>query len=378
MKDIVFVKYGSFSHVNAKMAELLREQFPEHRLVVLDVAKDILPDYGVESLFLRLLGFALNPVTFIRGRHSQWDFVFRFVATWRLVSQWIARHLRPKNTAFVFQTQSVFDASHQESPFFIYTDHTHRAHGRQPGGGSPAKVRSDWVEREQALYRRADTVFTLSRFCAESVIEDYGVAREKVLVASTGINIALPTEIFRSGADRPVILFVGGEWKVKGGPELLAAFRAVKEKNPACELWLVGSRPQELPDGVKALGRVTQGQLAELFRKATLLCVPSRIERASMVALDAAAYGLPVITTPHGAGAERIRDGVTGLLVDPSDTISFSLAILRLLGDPALAVAMGREGRKMVEEEFTWQAVGARIGGRIKSIPGIARTGQNP
>ncbi|MFA7233386.1 MAG: glycosyltransferase family 4 protein [Terrimicrobiaceae bacterium] len=378
MKDIVFVKYGSFSHVNAKIADLLREQFPENRLVVLDVAEDILPDYPVESLFLRLLGFVLNPVTFIRGRHSQWDFVFRFVATWRLVSRWIARHLRPENTLFVFQTQSVFDASHPDVPFFIYTDHTHRAHKRQPGGGSPAKVGGGWVEHEQSLYRRADTVFTLSRFCAESVAEDYGVPEEKVLVASTGINIALPAEISHPAADKPVILFVGGEWKIKGGPELLAAFHAVKEKIPACELWLVGSRPQDLPDGVKALGRVPPAQLAELFRKAALLCVPSKIERASMVALDAAAYGIPVITTPHGAGAERIRDGVTGFLVDPSDTAAFSSAILRVLGDPALAASMGRAGRKMVEEEFTWQAVGVRIGGRIRSILPSGRKSQNP
>lgn len=378
MKDIVFVKYGSFSHVNAKMADLLREQFPEHRLVVLDVAKDILPDYRVESLFLRLLGFALNPVTFIRGRHSQWDFVFRFVATWRLVSRWIARHIRPENTSFIFQTQSVFDASHPDVPFFIYTDHTRRAHRRQPGGGSPAKVGSGWEEREQALYRRADTVFTLSRFCAESVIEDYGVPKENVLVASTGINIALPADISHPAPDKPVILFVGGEWKTKGGPELLAAFHAVKEKIPACELWLVGARPRGLPDGVKALGRATPGQLSELFRKATLLCVPSRIERASMAALDAAAYGIPVITTPHGAGAERIRDGVTGFLVDPSDTAAFSSAILRVLSEPVLAASMGSAGRKMVEEEFTWQAVGARISGRIRSILPAGRKSQYP
>lgn len=371
MRDIVFVKYGSFSHVNAKVEDLLQEQFPEHRLVVLDVAKDILPNYPVKSLLLRFLGFALNPVTFVRGRHSQWDFVFRFVATWGLVSRWIARHIRPENTAFVFQTQSVFDASHPKIPFYIYTDHTHRAHARQPGGGAPAKVGNGWVEREQALYRRADAVFTLSRFCAESVIEDYGVAKEKVVVVSTGINIALPAEISRPAADRPVILFVGGEWRIKGGPELVAAFRAVKEKIPACELWLVGSRPQELPDGVKALGRVTPGELSELFQKVTLLCVPSKIERASMVALDAAAYGLPVITTPHGAGSERIRDGVTGFLVDPRDTGAFSAAILRVLDDPTLAASMGMAGRKMVEEEFTWQAVGAKIGGRIRCRPGV-------
>lgn len=367
-KDIVFVKYGSFSHVNAKVAEMLRGQFPGSRLVVLDVAKDILPAFPMESLFLRVLGFVRNPITFVRGRHSQWDFVFRYALTWRLVSDWIARHIHPETTLFIFQTQSVFNASHPAIPFFIYTDHTHRAHKRQPGGGSPAKVGSDWLECEQSLYRRADTVFTLSKFCVESVIEDYGVPETKVLVASTGINIALPAEISHSPAGSPVILFVGGEWKIKGGPELLAAFQAVRKKLPACELWLVGSRPQDLPEGVKHFDRVSPGELAELFRKVSLLCVPSKIERASMVALDAAAYGLPVITTPHGAGAERIRDGVTGILVDPMDTAAFSSAILRILENPSLTSSMGMAGRKMVEEEFTWQAVADKIGERIRRV----------
>jgi glycosyltransferase involved in cell wall biosynthesis len=110
--------------------------------------------------------------------------------------------------------------------------------------------------------------------------------------------------------------------------------------------------------------------MAQLFQEARLLCVPSRIERASMVALDAAAHGLPVISTPHGAGAERVQGGVTGLLVDPCNTDSFAEGILRLLDDPDLAAEMGKAGRRMVEESFTWEAVGKRIGDRIRSSMG--------
>jgi glycosyltransferase involved in cell wall biosynthesis len=112
---------------------------------------------------------------------------------------------------------------------------------------------------------------------------------------------------------------------------------------------------------------VDRKRMAQLFAEASVLCVPSRIERASMVALDAAAHGLPVITTPHGAGSERVRDGLTGLLVDPQDTIGFSSAILHLLKNPDLAEEMGRAGRRMVEQDFTWSSVGSKIANRIRS-----------
>jgi glycosyltransferase involved in cell wall biosynthesis len=372
-KDIVLVKYGSFSHVNARIAALLEKEFPEHRLVVLDVARDLLATFPLASGFLRLFASARHPVTFVRGRHSPWDFVFRHAAAWRLISRWMAANISAEKTAFVFQTQSMFNAAHPKLPFFIYTDHTREAHRRQPEGGAPAPVGRGWVGLEKALYRRAETVFTLSRFCARSVVEDYGVPAERVVVASTGINIDLPADLPRAGAAEPVILFVGGEWRIKGGPELLRAFEKVRARMPAARLLVVGAAPPGRLDGVECLGRVAPGELSGLFRRASLLCVPSLVERASMVALDAAAHGLPVITTPHGAGSERVRDGVTGLLVDPRETGAFSDAILRLLDNPGLARDMGLAGRRMVEEEFTWDVVGARVAAGIRAAAGLPK-----
>jgi phosphatidylinositol alpha-1,6-mannosyltransferase len=137
---------------------------------------------------------------------------------------------------------------------------------------------------------------------------------------------------------------------------------------PSAELWVVGAQPPVIQDGMRVFGRVKLGDLDRLFRKAALICVPSRVERASMLALDAAAYGLPVITTPFGAGAERVREGVTGLLVDPRSAEEFAAAIVGLLEDQDRARAMGSAGRAMVEKEFTWDAVGGKIAARIRSL----------
>jgi glycosyltransferase involved in cell wall biosynthesis len=367
-RNILFVKYGSFSHVNAPMADALAREFPEYRLTVVDAARDILASYAWLSLFLRLAANMRSPVAFFRGRHSPWDFVFREAAAWDLISRWMTRHADPENTAFIFQTQSMFDASSPPIPSFVYTDHTREAHRRQGAGGAVAPASREWIERERALYRRADTVFTLSDFCRRSVVEDYDVAPDKVLTVSTGINMHLPGGPVDAGSRRPVILFVGGEWKVKGGPYLVEAFRLVRREIPDVELWLVGSQPARLEPGLKAHGRVDRGTLDRLYREAAVLCVPSILDRASMVALDAAAYGLPVVTNPFGAGAERVVDGVTGYVVDPRDPAALSSVLIRLLRDPALRRTLGSAGRDRVEKEFTWETVGAKVADRIRSV----------
>jgi len=365
---ILFVKYGSFSHVNAKVERVLRERFPGYGLEVVDAARDILASFPLQSLWLRLKASMKRLVPFIRGRHSPWDFVFQEPKAWELISSWILRNVDPAEVAFIVQTQSMFDASHPGIPFFIYTDHTREAHKRQPGGGSPAPASPEWIRLEAALYRKAATVFTLSRFCTESVVLDYGVPEERVLTVSTGINMDLPILEESASTPEPVILFVGAEWGIKGGEELAAAFKLVRRKMPSAELWVVGAQPPVIQEGMRVFGRVRLGELDQLFRKAALVCVPSRVERASMLALDAAAYGLPVITTPFGAGAERVRDGVTGRLVDPRNTEEFASAIVALLQDQDRARVMGSAGRTMVEKEFTWDAVGGKIAARIRSF----------
>ena len=171
-KRIVFAKYGSFSLVNSRVEEILRREFPSCHLQVVDVAQDVLSHYRMESLWLRLYSSLSELPAFVRGRHSPWDFVFRHLRSWELIQRWIRQNISHSETAFVFQTQGMFDASHPEVPFFIYTDHTRAAHRRQPAGGTPARVGKGWEASEQNLYWKAATIFTLSKFCEDSVVED--------------------------------------------------------------------------------------------------------------------------------------------------------------------------------------------------------------
>lgn len=366
-QNIVFIKYGSFSYVNHQVEVLLRKNFPESPVVTFDIARDILSNYRFLSLWLRFKGCIENFAALIRNRHSPWDFVFRSPLAWRLISQWIEKNIHPNSTRFIFQTQSMFNAKRPQLPLFIYTDHTHRAHKRQYRGGTPAKVNEEWGRYEEALYQQATHVFTLSEFCTTSLLEDYGIPPEKVSTVSTGMNIELPSTLAPLDSENPVIMFVGQGWKIKGGPHLLESFKKVRREIPHAELWIVGSKPDEEVEGVKWFDRVNRDELSNLFLKSTVLCVPSIVERASMVSLDAAAHGLPVITTNIGAGPERIRDKVTGLLVVPGDVEMLANAIVTLITDRHLARKMGAAGRRLVEEEFSWEKTGQKISLGIKN-----------
>ncbi|MGI9081115.1 MAG: glycosyltransferase family 4 protein [Thermoleophilaceae bacterium] len=105
---------------------------------------------------------------------------------------------------------------------------------------------------------------------------------------------------------------------------------------------------------------------------ADALVVPSkRPEPLSLVALEAAAAGLPVVASDHGGVTEIVRDGETGRLVPPGDPRALAAALRALADDPASAAEMGAKGRQDVAERFSLtrmldelQAVYARLAPR--------------
>jgi glycosyltransferase involved in cell wall biosynthesis len=75
-------------------------------------------------------------------------------------------------------------------------------------------------------------------------------------------------------------------------------------------------------------------------------------EAASITLLEAMASELPVVVTAVGGNPEIVRDGIDGTLVRRGDINAVADAILKLLGDPGMAVAMGRAGGERVRTTF--------------------------
>jgi glycosyltransferase involved in cell wall biosynthesis len=136
----------------------------------------------------------------------------------------------------------------------------------------------------------------------------------------------------------------------------------------------VGSGPldAELQASARALridakvtftGPVSNNQLAERYRRATLLVVPSVVaddgdqEGLGLVIAEALACECPVVASDLAAIGDLIQDGTTGLLARQADAEDLARKILQVLRDPTYGRELARRGRDMVLERFDWQQV---------------------
>jgi glycosyltransferase involved in cell wall biosynthesis len=161
---------------------------------------------------------------------------------------------------------------------------------------------------------------------------------------------------------RLVALFIAGEWEGKGLRQLIGALALA----PGWVLVVVGKgdrRSYEQLAGalgvaadVRWLGVTRDVQLA--YALADAFVFPSAYESFSLVTFEAAASGLPIISTAVSGARELIRDGVTGLFTsrDPAD---IALHLTQLAADPALRLRLGQAARQ-ASLRFSWEAMVTR------------------
>lgn len=355
-----FFRIGEFSLINDAVLGGLRREFADLDWRVVDVEREIV---GRDAwLRLRATGEAAWRYCgrILRERKPPRDFFPRIPAVIDAVQSWVRANADPAETAFIFQTQSLFDARHPGVPHFLYTDHTYLANLRYSEPRPLLPVPATWRAMERELYRTANVNFVSSGFAAESVIADYGVPPERVECVFSGCNVPAAGEAERSGR---VILFVGVDWERKGGPELVEAFRSVRAGIPDAELWIVGCSPSVNEPGVRVLGRLAPERVADCYRRADVFCLPSRMDPAASVLAEAASMGLPVVATRVGGNAERVEDGVTGFVCEPGELAD---RLGRLLGDAELRRRFGEAGRELARERFTWEAVCGKMAVRMR------------
>jgi glycosyltransferase involved in cell wall biosynthesis len=167
----------------------------------------------------------------------------------------------------------------------------------------------------------------------------------------------------------PVVLFVGRLRAYKGLEVLVSAMRHLD-----ATLVVAGDGPERprleslgravLGHRIRVLGPVPDEALPGIYRSADVLCLPSTTgaEAFGIVLLEAMACGIPVISTEVGTATSVVnRDGETGLVVPPGDSTALADALERVLGDPGVAVAMGRAGRDHVTARHDLRAMAAAV-----------------
>jgi len=179
------------------------------------------------------------------------------------------------------------------------------------------------------LYRRADTVLCQSAAMALDLARYTGVRPEKITILPNPVDIkAIRATVSQSGCrwsgPGPHLLFVGRLAPEKGADLLLSAFARLLQKVPTADLTLAGTGSEEakLRQQVHALG--LEGAVrfpgytsapAAYYVSASLFVLPSRHEGMPNALLEAAAGGLPIVTTPASDGLLELVQGQPGVWV---------------------------------------------------------------
>jgi glycosyltransferase involved in cell wall biosynthesis len=268
--------------------------------------------------------------------------------------------------------QSLFDASTPGIPHFLYTDHTH-LENLNYAANKDNLYSWKWIALEREGYQNAALTFVRSSNVARSVLEDYGQPTDKVVLAYAGSNVSI-SEVKSHNSDyaQPEILFVGLDWKRKGGPEVVEAFQRVLETCPEARLTIVGARPDLHLPNCEVIGPVLPEKLDAYYQRASVFCLPTHLEPFGIVFIEAMTAHLPIVATRIGAIPDFVEQGRNGWLVQPGDIQGIADALLKLLQNPPMAREFGEHSYQLTKERYSWQAVGRTF--RKNIVPVISRS----
>ena len=223
-------------------------------------------------------------------------------------------------------------------------------------GRSRARLGAAFKRRAtERLYSQAAHLFPWNEWVAASLREDYGVPSEKITALSPGVNQLLfrPDPAVRAEDGVVRLLFVGGDFARKGGDLLLRWAKETRVSAP-WELHLVTrDAVLETPRVVVHHGVANNSpELVRLYQASDLFVLPTRADCYSLVALEAMSCGLPVVISRLGGIPEIVKDGETGVLLEPDDYHALAASLNQFVSDTARRQAMGAAALRQAREKF--------------------------
>jgi glycosyltransferase involved in cell wall biosynthesis len=215
----------------------------------------------------------------------------------------------------------------------------------------------------------------------------YLTPEEQALVEEVGDNRAVPSVVIGSGLDlpdpcasldfrkkhgleRPFILYVGRVDKNKGCITLFAYYKKfLEETGFDVDLVLAGKAVVDVPDHprIRHLGFITEEEKVAALRECELLVMPSPYESLSVITLEAWKLGRPVLANARCrvlAGQCLRSNG--GLFYHGYAEFAESLKLL--LGRPSVRETLGAQGRRYVEQEYSWETVLGKVEGLLARV----------
>jgi glycosyltransferase involved in cell wall biosynthesis len=226
-----------------------------------------------------------------------------------------------------------------------------------------------WREEAEFLERAAGVFFD-SQWGLDEARRVYGLRGSHFSAPGRGGVIEPPARDTWNDESRKLIS-VALNFRQKGGDVTLAAYKSLKPRYPSLTWHIIGGPPEgdwQSVDGISYEGALRPDVPAErerlraLMAEAFLLVHPTREDTSPLVLTEAAYFGCPAVSVNAFAIPELVKDGRTGLLLNPPVTSdAVAKAIADLLEDKERYLEMRRVARSTALEEHSWDRVGATM-----------------
>jgi glycosyltransferase involved in cell wall biosynthesis len=368
---ILFLKFGNFSYANDNILKRLKAEYPEHNIDIIDVWNVLKYKISYYHYFINIYFFAKEYGKDLVSGQKHWksSLVWFFATSYTSmqISHAIRKLSQGKEYKFTFQTQSIFNGKIDGVPHYVYTDHTTLTNLLYPNINPKQYMRSKrFIEKSEIkIYQDSKIIFTCGSLIAYSLINQYNIPKEKVVIAFAGSNVPNTDKPNASKYYSRNILFVGTVWERKGGPMLLSAFKNVLNKFPDATLTIVGCKPENIScPNCTVIGSVPVGDIHKYYNAANVFCLPSLREPFGFAFIEAMNYRLPIIANNIGCIPDLVKNDYNGYLID-NDVNDYTNAICELFANPEKSKQMGENGYRYAQSRFTWELVGKTIKSNI-------------
>ena len=232
---------------------------------------------------------------------------------------------------------------------------------------------------EEKAIQNASLIFYTSEWAKKSAVAVYGANPDKVRQLSFGPNLAsdLTTEDMtalirrRTQTFQKKFLFIGVDWVRKGAGKAIATVARLNDMGMPATITMVGCQP---PPGIPLPPFVIhhpfiskeeeagRAKLRDLYQDADFFLLPTLADCTPVVFSEAAAYGLPVITTDVGGCSSVVIDGITGYCLPKERFVAEAVdRIATLWHDEELYEAFSWQTFYHYKKELSWETIGKKM-----------------
>ncbi|MFL4474785.1 glycosyltransferase [Paeniglutamicibacter sp. MACA_103] len=312
----------------------------------------------------------------------------------KLSKEELAEHLQEVSTAILRYAQDLapYDAIHSHywlsgivglqlrEAWQVPLVHTMHTMGKVKKLSAHTEESGARIRGEMLLSKQADRLTANTPDEVEELVHLYGADAQTLDVVEPGVDLGIFSpgvcEEREYGPNSLRVVFAGRIQRLKGPQILVRALGILARDRPDLDVKLsvIGARSgakelnlQKLveAEAVEHLVRFSLPMpavhLAEAFRCADVVAVPSYSESFGLVALEAQACGTPVLARRVGGLPYAVQDGRTGILVDGADPAAWAVALAKLAADEPLRRILGRQAAEFAAEHGWEQTAAAAL-----------------